>query len=158
VQRFPSSSFTASWRLLRLLQSISTALSLRLFQYSSLHSIARSAPPPLTAAAKCLTLCIKVCLFFLGSANTLKPSQFSPGDDSIISESNMYSLLNYIAATSKGIKRIFFQPTPFQLPLHLLDHLPQRSKLVSSQNRHVGLLTYVISCSLRYAHHLVIVL
>jgi phosphatidylinositol 4-kinase len=31
----------------------------------------------------------------------LKPSQLSPGDDSIMS--NMYSLLNYIAATSKDI-------------------------------------------------------
>ncbi|KAG2132611.1 hypothetical protein BD769DRAFT_1666055 [Suillus cothurnatus] len=45
----------------------------------------KRAPPPLTAAAKCLALCIKL----------------SPGDDSIMS--NMYSLLNYIAATSKDI-------------------------------------------------------
>ncbi|KAJ8594622.1 hypothetical protein M405DRAFT_469254 [Rhizopogon salebrosus TDB-379] len=45
----------------------------------------KRAPPPLTAAAKCLALCIKL----------------SPGDDSIMS--NMYSLLNYIAATSKEI-------------------------------------------------------
>lgn len=42
-----------------------------------------SAPLPLAAAAKCLSLCIKL----------------SPGDDFIMS--NMYSLLNYIAATSK---------------------------------------------------------
>ncbi|EGO21128.1 hypothetical protein SERLADRAFT_452259 [Serpula lacrymans var. lacrymans S7.9] len=42
-------------------------------------------PPALTAAAKCLALCIKL----------------SPGDDSVMS--NMYSLLNYIAATSKEI-------------------------------------------------------
>ncbi|KAG9016282.1 phosphatidylinositol-4- kinase [Tulasnella sp. 427] len=43
------------------------------------------ATPPLTAAAKCLALCIKV----------------APGDDLVMS--NMYSLLNYIAATSKEL-------------------------------------------------------
>ncbi|EIN07209.1 hypothetical protein PUNSTDRAFT_71064 [Punctularia strigosozonata HHB-11173 SS5] len=42
-------------------------------------------PPPLAAAAKCLALCITL----------------SPGDDSVLS--NMYSLLNYIAATSKEV-------------------------------------------------------
>lgn len=41
------------------------------------------APPPLAAAAKCLSLCIRL----------------APGDDFIMS--NMYSLLNYISATSK---------------------------------------------------------
>ncbi|KAF8798204.1 hypothetical protein BYT27DRAFT_7178838 [Phlegmacium glaucopus] len=41
--------------------------------------------PPLSAAAKCLAICIKL----------------APGDDLIMS--NMYSLLNYIAATSKDI-------------------------------------------------------
>ncbi|KAG1791207.1 26S proteasome subunit RPN7-domain-containing protein [Suillus plorans] len=45
----------------------------------------KRAPPPLTAAAKCLALCIKLSL----------------GDDTIMF--NMYSLLNYIAATSKEI-------------------------------------------------------
>ncbi|KAJ8087995.1 phosphatidylinositol-4- kinase [Marasmius tenuissimus] len=43
------------------------------------------APPPLSAAAKCLALSIKM----------------APGDDLIMS--HMYSLLNYIAATSKEI-------------------------------------------------------
>ncbi|KAL0946563.1 hypothetical protein HGRIS_012767 [Hohenbuehelia grisea] len=43
------------------------------------------APPPLAAAAKCMALCIKL----------------APGDDLILS--NMYSLLNYIAATSKEL-------------------------------------------------------
>ncbi|RDB21005.1 Phosphatidylinositol 4-kinase stt4 [Hypsizygus marmoreus] len=43
------------------------------------------APPPLAAAAKCLALCIRL----------------APGDDLIMS--NMYSLLNYIVATSKEI-------------------------------------------------------
>ncbi|KIJ17012.1 1-phosphatidylinositol 4-kinase, partial [Paxillus involutus ATCC 200175] len=45
----------------------------------------KRAPPPLTAAAKCFGLCIKL----------------APGEDSVMS--NMYSLLNYIAATSKEI-------------------------------------------------------
>lgn len=45
----------------------------------------KRAPPPLTAAAKCFALCIKL----------------APGEDSIMS--NMYSMLNYIAATSKEI-------------------------------------------------------
>ncbi|KAG9010494.1 phosphatidylinositol-4- kinase [Tulasnella sp. JGI-2019a] len=43
------------------------------------------APPALMAAAKCLALCIRV----------------APGDDLVMS--NMYSLLNYIAATSKDL-------------------------------------------------------
>ncbi|KAF9014020.1 hypothetical protein BDQ17DRAFT_1475819 [Cyathus striatus] len=43
------------------------------------------APPPLAAAAKCLAICIEL----------------APGDDLILS--NMYSLLNYISATSKEI-------------------------------------------------------
>lgn len=43
------------------------------------------APPPLVAAARCMALCVKL----------------APGDDLIMS--NMYSLLNYIAATSKEI-------------------------------------------------------
>ncbi|KZS95958.1 atypical/PIKK/PI4K protein kinase [Sistotremastrum niveocremeum HHB9708] len=44
------------------------------------------APPPLSAAARCLALCIKL----------------APGDDLILS--NMYSLLNYIAATGQDSK------------------------------------------------------
>ncbi|KZT09606.1 atypical/PIKK/PI4K protein kinase [Laetiporus sulphureus 93-53] len=43
------------------------------------------APPPLVAAAKCLALCINL----------------APGDDQVMS--HMYSLLNYIAATSKDL-------------------------------------------------------
>ncbi|KAF5373565.1 hypothetical protein D9758_000828 [Tetrapyrgos nigripes] len=59
-------------------------------------------PPPLVAAAKCLALCIKL----------------APGDDLIMS--NMYSLLNYIAATSKEI----FDSTGIQQsgnPMYSLD-------------------------------------
>ena len=42
-------------------------------------------PPPLVAAAKCLAVCIKL----------------APADDLVMS--SMYSLLNYIAATSKEL-------------------------------------------------------
>ncbi|KAH7889620.1 hypothetical protein F5I97DRAFT_1934490 [Phlebopus sp. FC_14] len=56
---------------------------LAIFEFS--FSTERRAPPPLTAAAKCFGLCIKL----------------APGEDSIMS--NMYSLLNHIAATSKEI-------------------------------------------------------
>ncbi|KAG9318618.1 hypothetical protein JVU11DRAFT_711 [Chiua virens] len=45
----------------------------------------KRSPPPLTAAAKCFSLCVKL----------------APGEDTIMS--NMYSLLNYIAATSQEI-------------------------------------------------------
>ena len=59
-----------------------------------------SAPAPLAAAAKCLALCIKVWRSVLGPFDVLTlPRQLAPGDDLIMS--NMYSLLNYIAATSK---------------------------------------------------------
>jgi phosphatidylinositol 4-kinase len=62
-------------------------------------------PPPLIAAAKCLALCIKVCLitFQIYSLAILSwfDIQLAPGDDLVMS--NMYSLLNYISATSKDI-------------------------------------------------------
>ncbi|KAG0701518.1 hypothetical protein DFH29DRAFT_926376 [Suillus ampliporus] len=60
----------------------------------------KRAPPPLTAAAKCLALCIKL----------------SPGDDSIMS--NMYSLLNYIAATSKEISESLSSQQLLSNPLY----------------------------------------
>ncbi|TFK30200.1 atypical/PIKK/PI4K protein kinase [Coprinopsis marcescibilis] len=56
---------------------------LPLFQFE--FAAETRAPPPLAAAAKCLAICIRL----------------APGDDLIMS--NMYSLLNYIAATSKEI-------------------------------------------------------
>ncbi|KAF9246393.1 hypothetical protein BU15DRAFT_85159 [Melanogaster broomeanus] len=56
---------------------------LPIFEFA--FNIEKRAPPPLTAAAKCFGLCIKL----------------TPGEDSVMS--NMYSLLNYIAATSKEI-------------------------------------------------------
>jgi phosphatidylinositol 4-kinase len=56
--------------------------------------------PPLAAAAKCLALCIKVGLCrLLIEFDFLTLLQLAPGDDLIMS--NMYSLLNFIAATSK---------------------------------------------------------
>jgi phosphatidylinositol 4-kinase len=60
------------------------------------------APPPLAAAAKCLAHCIRVCCFYqCDISNFTNRRQLAPGDDLIMS--NMYSLLNYIAATSKEI-------------------------------------------------------
>ena len=56
------------------------------------------APPPLVAAAKCLAHCIRVCLP-IHSSKLISLSQLAPGEDLIMS--NMYSLLNYIAAASK---------------------------------------------------------
>ncbi|KAG6889834.1 hypothetical protein C0995_014311 [Termitomyces sp. Mi166 len=57
------------------------------------------APPPLVAAAKCLAHCIRVCLAIEPSNLSHCFEQLAPGDDLIMS--NMYSLLNYIAAASK---------------------------------------------------------
>ena len=61
------------------------------------------APPPLSAAAKCLALCIRVRRSTQSKESYLDwlLLQLSPGDDLVMS--NMYSLLNYIAATSKEI-------------------------------------------------------
>lgn len=59
------------------------------------------APPPLSAAAKCLAHCIRVCQFINIQFMCSNVVQLAPGDDLIMS--NMYSLLNYIAATSKDI-------------------------------------------------------
>ncbi|KAF9564367.1 hypothetical protein CPC08DRAFT_705318 [Agrocybe pediades] len=78
VRRFPEIAPNMVFHLRRFVTS-----ALPLFEFG-FHSENR-APPPLSAAAKCLALCIKL----------------APGDDLIMS--NMYSLLNYIAATSKEI-------------------------------------------------------
>ncbi|KAF9446332.1 hypothetical protein P691DRAFT_708828 [Macrolepiota fuliginosa MF-IS2] len=61
--------------------------------------------PPLAAAARCLALCIKL----------------APGDDLIMS--NMYSLLNFIAATSKDTHDVSLQGTNTYDPgtLHSLE-------------------------------------
>jgi phosphatidylinositol 4-kinase A len=62
------------------------------------------APPLLVATAKCLALCIKVNMnLLLGPVHSPRNlrTQLTPGDDSIMS--NMYSLLNYITATSKDL-------------------------------------------------------
>ncbi|KAG2100206.1 uncharacterized protein F5147DRAFT_710970 [Suillus discolor] len=78
VQSFPEIAPSFAIHLRRFVTS-----PLSIFEFA--FNTEKRAPPPLTAAAKCLALCIKL----------------SPGDDSIMS--NMYSLLNYIAATSKEI-------------------------------------------------------
>ncbi|KAG8834446.1 phosphatidylinositol-4- kinase [Serendipita sp. 399] len=59
---------------------VATPLSIFQFEFASDHKI----PPVLLATAKCLALCI----------------QLAPGDDLIMS--TMYSLLNYVAASSKS--------------------------------------------------------
>jgi phosphatidylinositol 4-kinase len=62
------------------------------------------APPPLAAAAKCLALCIKL----------------APGDDLMMS--NMYSLLNYVAAASKEISESTSISHLMNNPLYNVDH------------------------------------
>ncbi|KAF8913519.1 hypothetical protein CPB85DRAFT_1299266 [Mucidula mucida] len=78
VQNFPD---IASRMATHLRRFVTAPLPIFEFEFAS----ETRAPPPLAAAAKCLAQCIKL----------------APGDDLIMS--NMYSLLNYIAATSKEI-------------------------------------------------------
>ncbi|KAI6131993.1 hypothetical protein EDD16DRAFT_1821529 [Pisolithus croceorrhizus] len=65
----------------------------------------KRAPPPLTAAAKCFALCIKL----------------APGEDSIMS--NMYSLLNFFAAISKEVTESSSQQL-LQNPLYGSSYAP----------------------------------
>ncbi|KXN92250.1 Phosphatidylinositol 4-kinase stt4 [Leucoagaricus sp. SymC.cos] len=74
VRSFPE---TAAFMATQLRRFVTSPLPLFEFEF------AEGRAPPLAAAAKCLALCIKL----------------APGDDLIMS--NMYSLLNFIAATSK---------------------------------------------------------
>ncbi|KAI0934808.1 hypothetical protein AcW1_006214 [Taiwanofungus camphoratus] len=78
VRNFPEIALDMAGHLRRW---VTSPLSIFEFEFVS----GTRAPPPLVAAAKCLALCIDL----------------APGDDQIMS--NMYSLLNYIAATSKDI-------------------------------------------------------
>ncbi|KAJ6502153.1 hypothetical protein C8R45DRAFT_975566 [Mycena sanguinolenta] len=78
VHNFPDIAGTMAAHLRRF---VTSPLPIFEFEFAS----ETRAPPPLAAAAKCLAVCIKR----------------APGDDLIMS--NMYSLLNYIAATSKEI-------------------------------------------------------
>ncbi|KAJ6490589.1 hypothetical protein C8R47DRAFT_1122870 [Mycena vitilis] len=78
VHNFPDIAGTMASHLRRF---VTSPLPIFAFEFAS----ESRAPPPLAAAAKCLAVCIKL----------------APGDDLIMS--NMYSLLNYIAATSKEI-------------------------------------------------------
>ncbi|XP_006457944.1 hypothetical protein AGABI2DRAFT_64231 [Agaricus bisporus var. bisporus H97] len=75
VRSFPEITVTMTSHLRRF---VTSPLPLFEFEFSS-----EGRAPPLAAAAKCLALCI----------------QLAPGDDFVMS--NMYSLLNFIAATSK---------------------------------------------------------
>ena len=60
-------------------------------------------PPPLIAAAKCLVLCIKVSRSGINIRVVASlihcVLQLAPGDDAMLSHT--YSILNYIAATSR---------------------------------------------------------
>ncbi|TFK76247.1 atypical/PIKK/PI4K protein kinase [Pluteus cervinus] len=78
VQSFPEIAPTMASHLRRFVTA-----PLPIFEFE--FALESRAPPPLAAAAKCLALCIKL----------------APGEDLVMS--NMYSLLNYIAATSKDI-------------------------------------------------------
>ncbi|KAF6763882.1 atypical/PIKK/PI4K protein kinase [Ephemerocybe angulata] len=88
VRSFPS---IAPDMTIQLRRFVTSPLPLFQFEFASETHTA----PPLSAAAKCLALCIKL----------------SPGDDLIMS--NMYSLLNYIAATSKEA----YDPSTFGMQL-----------------------------------------
>ncbi|KAI0046132.1 atypical/PIKK/PI4K protein kinase [Auriscalpium vulgare] len=78
VQHFPENASSMAGHLRRFVTSPLPA-----FEHEFVSDT--RAPAPLFSAAKCLSLCIKL----------------APGDDLIMS--NMYSLLNYIAATSKEV-------------------------------------------------------
>ncbi|KAH9952080.1 atypical/PIKK/PI4K protein kinase [Amylocystis lapponica] len=78
VRNFPDIAHEMAGHLRRF---VTSPLSIFEFEFAS----STRTPPPLVAAAKCLALCIEL----------------APGDDLVMSY--MYSLLNYIAATSKDI-------------------------------------------------------
>jgi phosphatidylinositol 4-kinase len=82
---------------------IATPLSIFQFEFTSDQQM----PPVLLATAKCLALCIQVSAHGVLSNNKLNRLKLAPGDDLVMS--TMYSLLNYIAASSKtsdGLKQI----------------------------------------------------
>ncbi|KAK0497081.1 hypothetical protein EDD18DRAFT_1165281 [Armillaria luteobubalina] len=93
VQNFPEIAARMAAHLRRF---VTAPLSIFEFEFAS----ETRAPPPLAAAAKCLAQCIKL----------------APGDDLIMS--NMYSLLNYIAATSKEIYESSSNSQIFNNPLY----------------------------------------
>ncbi|KAG7448129.1 uncharacterized protein BT62DRAFT_930208 [Guyanagaster necrorhizus] len=93
VQNFPKIAARMAAHLRRF---VTAPLSIFQFEFAS----ETRAPPPLAAAAKCLAQCIKL----------------APGDDLIMS--NMYSLLNYIAATSKEIYESSSSYQIFSNPLY----------------------------------------
>ncbi|KAK0463795.1 uncharacterized protein EV420DRAFT_1520089 [Desarmillaria tabescens] len=90
VQNFPEIAARMAAHLRRF---VTAPLSIFEFEFAS----ETRAPPPLAAAAKC-------------------PCSLAPGDDLIMS--NMYSLLNYIAATSKEIYESSSNSQIFNNPLY----------------------------------------
>ncbi|KAK7467455.1 Phosphatidylinositol 4-kinase stt4 [Stygiomarasmius scandens] len=99
-------------------------------------------PPPLVAAAKCLALCIRL----------------APGDDLIMS--NMYSLLNYIAATSKEIFESSNNSHLVNNPLYSLDQNSVKTVetglrgLSDEEKRLVGISTISVVTRLALEFHM----
>jgi phosphatidylinositol 4-kinase A len=86
---------------------IATPLSIFQFEFTSDQQM----PPVLLATAKCLALCIQVSAHGTLSNDELNQSKLAPGDDLVMS--TMYSLLNYVAASSKtseALKQIGSSP------------------------------------------------
>ncbi|KAL5511303.1 STT4 [Sanghuangporus vaninii] len=128
VQNFPSLASAMSGHLRRFVTS-----PLPIFEYEFAAEL--RAPLPLAAAAKCLSLCIKL----------------APGDDFIMS--NMYSLLNYISATSKEPYESSWSTQVTPLPsVHSQDHAVQSLKtglqvFNEDQQRLIGITTIsVVTC------------
>lgn len=88
------------------------------------------APPPLVAAARCMAFCIKL----------------APGDDLMLS--NMYSLLNYIAAASKeisdGSSSLVIGQSPYMHPTENVSTIHSETGLrgrSDDQKRLIGITT-----------------
>ncbi|KAF5380919.1 hypothetical protein D9615_004166 [Tricholomella constricta] len=135
VQSFPD---IASKMATHLRRFVTSPLPIFEFEFAS----ESRAPPPLVAAAKCLAHCIRL----------------APGDDLIMS--NMYSLLNYIAATSKDIYDSSNNSQSSDDPMHdSLDH--STSQLLESglrglsedEKRLVGISTISVVTRLALEFH-----
>lgn len=98
----------------------------------------KRSPPPLTAAAKCFGLCVKVGVSVRNCRKVLTDpiGKLAPGEDSIMS--NMYSLLNYIAATSQEIFESSSQQQLLHNPLYTPPLLSSTDQL-TLESEDVGL-------------------
>ncbi|KIJ56890.1 hypothetical protein M422DRAFT_238481 [Sphaerobolus stellatus SS14] len=103
VHNFPSIASDMAYHLRRFITA-----PLPIFEAE--YIAAAQGPPPLVAAAKCLSFCIK----------------YAPGDDIVLS--NMYSLLNYIAATSQDMGDSALAKSIGASPyIHAPDHINYHS-------------------------------